>query len=104
MTFAEIAEELQEESSERPFDPISINGLEENMMDLFISQETKKQIQEEDERFINSLIGMDEEEEMEEPMEDAYMDEMPEEDFEMMGQEEMYEDPSVGLQDLMGGI
>lgn len=104
MTFAEIAEELQEESSERPFDPISINGLEENMMDLFISQETKKQIQEEDERFINSLIGMDEEEEMEEPMEDAYMDEMPEEDFEMMEQEEMYEDPSVGLQDLMGGI
>ena len=104
MTFAEIAEELQEESSERPFDPISLNGLEENMMDLFISQETKKQIQEEDERFINSRVGMDEEEEMEEPMEDAYMDEMPEEEMAMMDQEEMYEDPSIGLQNLMGGI
>lgn len=38
-TFAEIATKLQEDSQERPYDPVSVNGLEDSMNKLMAAQE-----------------------------------------------------------------
>ncbi len=42
-TFAEVAKNIQKESSERPNDPISKRGLEDSMNKLMVVQETLKQ-------------------------------------------------------------
>ena len=41
-TFADVAKKIQEESAERPNDPISKRGLEDSMMKLQIEQETMR--------------------------------------------------------------
>lgn len=38
-TFAEVATKLQEDSQERPYDPVSVNGLEDSMGKLIAAQE-----------------------------------------------------------------
>ena len=38
-TFAEVATKLQEDSQERPYDPVSVNGLEDSMSKLMAAQE-----------------------------------------------------------------